>query len=125
VYRLLKEYRNRRILSILFAKLLLGEKVKLIVDGTILEVANLNRARTQKIKRFSGKALWGKKKRNLYSEHYKEKVRFEEMYYRVLVMVVCDSEGVAYDLRKGITLLAYLYGYAIGYSFFRNSQIWG
>jgi len=27
VYRLLKEYRNRRILSILFAKLLLGEKV--------------------------------------------------------------------------------------------------
>jgi len=28
VYRLLKEYRNRRILSILFAKLLLGEKGK-------------------------------------------------------------------------------------------------
>jgi hypothetical protein len=27
--------------------------------------------------------------------------------------------------RKGITLLAYLYGYAIGYSFFRKSQIWG
>jgi len=39
-----------------------------------------------------------KKKRNLYSEHYKEKVRFEEMYYGVLVMVVCDSEGVVYDL---------------------------
>ncbi|MFZ8859963.1 MAG: hypothetical protein ACO2PP_05615, partial [Thermocrinis sp.] len=38
------------------------------------------------------------KKRNLYSEHYKEKVRFEEMYYGVLVMVVCDSEGVVYDL---------------------------
>jgi len=54
---LLKEYRNRRILSILFAKLLLGKKVKLIVDGTILEVANLNRARTQRIKRFSGKAF--------------------------------------------------------------------
>ena len=47
----------RRILSILFAKLLLGKKVKLIVDGTILEVANLNRARTQRIKRFSGKAF--------------------------------------------------------------------
>jgi len=52
VYRLLKEYRNRRILSILFAK-----KVKLIVGGTILEVANLNRTRTQRIKRFSGKAF--------------------------------------------------------------------
>ena len=46
VYRLLKEYRIRRILSILFVKLLLGKKVELIVDGTILEVANLNRAKT-------------------------------------------------------------------------------
>jgi len=27
--------------------------------------------------------------------------------------------------RKGITLLAYLYGYAIGYSFFRKSHVWG
>jgi len=33
-----------------------------------------------------------------HSSHYKEKVRFEEMYYGVLVMVVCDSEGVVYDL---------------------------
>jgi len=65
----------------------LEKKVKLIVDGTILEVVNLNRARTQRIKRFFGKAFWGKRKRNLYSEHYKEKVRFEEMYYGVLVMV--------------------------------------
>jgi len=98
----------------------------------------------------------------------KEKIRFEEMYYGVLVMVVCDSEGIVYDLwfhpasyhgvrslriryrkskghkaggrgckfteikffnrvsrwRKGITLLAYLYSYAIGYSFFRKSHIW-
>ena len=30
VYRLLKEYRNRRVLSILFSKLLLGKKVRLI-----------------------------------------------------------------------------------------------
>jgi hypothetical protein len=57
VYRLLKEYRNKRILNILFAKLLLGEKVKLIVDGTILEVVNLDRVRTQRIKRFSGKTF--------------------------------------------------------------------
>jgi hypothetical protein len=72
VYKLLKEYRNRRVLSILFAKLLLGEKVKLIVDGTM-------------IKLFNRVSRW----------------------------------------RKGINLLAYLYGYAIGYSFFRKSQIWG
>ena len=68
------------------------------MDETILEVANLSRARTQRIKRLSGKAFWSKKKRNLYSEHHKEKVRFEEMYYGVLVTIVCDSEGVVYDL---------------------------
>jgi hypothetical protein len=50
VYRLLKEYRNRRILSILFAKLLFGKKVKLIVDGTILEVANLKQGKDTKDK---------------------------------------------------------------------------
>jgi len=50
VYRLLKEYRNRRILSILFAKLLLGEKVKLIVDGTILEVAKPKQGKDTKDK---------------------------------------------------------------------------
>ncbi len=66
--------------------------------SSLLKNKNLNRARTQRIKRFSGKAFWDKKKRNLYNEHYKEKVRFEEMYYGVLVMVVCDSEGVVYDL---------------------------
>jgi hypothetical protein len=54
VYRLLK--------GILFAKLLLGKKARLIVDRTILEVANLNRARAQRIWRFSGKASWSKKK---------------------------------------------------------------
>ena len=181
-------------------KLLLGEKVRLIVDGTILEVAKQSRARTQKIKRFSGKAFWGKKKRKLYSHHYKQEVEFEELYYGVLVMVLCDENGVVYDIwfhpasynevksfrlrrskskwfrflvetfevigdkgyrgcehvvvcerkesksirqavegvnsqikvfnyisrwRKGITLLAYLYGYAIGYSFFRKSYVLG
>jgi hypothetical protein len=60
VSRLLKEYSTTRALSLLFAKLLLGDKVKRIVAGTILEVATLNRARTQRIKRFilSGQALF-------------------------------------------------------------------
>jgi hypothetical protein len=90
----------------LFAKLLLGKKVKLIVDGTILEVANLNRARTQRIKRFSGKALWGKKKRNLYSEHYKEKVKFEEMYYGVEVR----SLRIRYKKSKWLRFLVDSFG---------------
>jgi len=129
---------------------------------------------------FSGKAFWGKKKRKLYSHHYKREVEFEKLYYGVLVMVLCDKNGVVYDIwfhpasynevksfrlrkskskwfrflvetfevigdkgyregvnsqikvfnyisrwRKGITLLAYLYGYAIGYSFFRKSYVLG
>jgi len=200
IYKLLREYMQNRAMSIIFLKLLLGEKVRLIVDGTILEVAKLSRARTQKIKRFSGKAFWGKKKRKLYSHHYKREVEFEELYYGVLVMVLCDENGVVYDIwfhpasynevksfrlrkskskwfrflvetfevigdkgyrgcehvvvcerkesksirqavegvnsqikvfnyisrwRKGITLLAYLYGYAIGYSGFRKSYVLG
>jgi hypothetical protein len=40
--------------------------------------------RTQRIKRFSGKAFWGKKKRAFYSEPFKEKMKFEELYYEVI-----------------------------------------
>lgn len=178
-------------------KILISEKLKLIVDGTILPIANTNRARTQKIKRFSGKAFWVKRKGKIYSKHYNEKVEFEELHYGVLVMVICDTKGRVYDIwfhpgsyhevmslrirynksnwlrllfsqmevigdkgyrgceyikvckskedkgtrqvvegvfswmkrligmsgwRKGITLLALLYGYAIGYSFYRDSN---
>jgi hypothetical protein len=67
------------------------------VDGTILEVANLNRARTLKDKAiFWPSNFWGKKKRNLYSEHYKEKVRFDRCIWRF--GFGSDSEGVVYDL---------------------------
>lgn len=196
VYRLLRGYLLHRVYLLLLAKLLLGKKIRLIVDGTILPVASTSRARTQKIRRFSGKSFWAKRKRRLYSGHYGRKVEFEELYYGVLVMVVCDTEGRVYDIwfhpgsyhevkalnlrykksgwlrwllnkfelmgdrgyrgcgyvkvceskedkavrqvvegvfswlkrlismsgwRKGITLLALLYGYAIGYSFFRGS----
>jgi hypothetical protein len=146
VYRLLKEYRNRRILSILFAKLLLGKKVKLIVDGTILEVANLNRARTQGIKRFSGKALRIRYRKSRWLRFLVNSFGLmgDSGYRGCEYVEVCESkeqksirqvvEGVNSQIklfnrvsrwRKGITLLDYLYGYAIGYSFFRKSQIWG
>jgi len=200
IYKLLREYMLNRALSIILLKLLLGKKVKLIIDGTILEVAKVSRARTQKIRRFSGKIFWTKRKRKLYSHHYQQEVEFEETYYGVLVMVLCDENQVVMDVwfhpasyhelksfrirkskskwfrflvenfevigdkgyrgcefvkvceskedksvrqvvegvnsqikafnhvsrwRKGITLLAYLYGYAIGYSFFRKSYVLG
>jgi hypothetical protein len=36
-------------------KIVLGEKGKLIVDGTIIEIVRLNRVKTKKMKRVSGK----------------------------------------------------------------------
>jgi hypothetical protein len=198
VYKILRKYMQIRTALIITLTFIYGEKLKLVIDGTILPVANVNRARTRKIKRFMGKQFWSKRNRNLYSEHCKERVSFEELYYGVLVMVLCDTKGIVYDIwfhpasyheikpfrirfktslwfknlitffevigdkgyrgcenvnvctnredkaerqiietvfsrlkrfntisrwRKGITFLSYLYAYAIGFSFFRNSKI--
>jgi hypothetical protein len=172
-------------LIILILSILFGKEIKLIVDGTILRVANIYRAQTRKIKRVAGKKFWTKRKRNIYSWDYQRNVRFEEVHYGLLVMIVCDRNGIVYDMwvhpasyhevrsvriryqkslgyrgleyvhvcedkpdksvrqvveavnsqikvfngvsrwRNITTLLAYLQGYAVGYSFFRKSQIWG
>jgi hypothetical protein len=53
-------------------KIVLGKKEKLIVDGTIIEVAISSRARTKKIKRVLGKRYWVKRKRKIYSKHLKK-----------------------------------------------------
>ncbi|MFN3978601.1 MAG: hypothetical protein ACK4J2_08125 [Sulfurihydrogenibium azorense] len=198
IYELLRIYLQMRILSVIIEVLVSNKKPRLIVDGTILPVANVNRAKTQRIKRFNGKKFWVRRKRNLYSQHYKKRVKFEEIYYGVLVMIICDTKGRVYDIwfhpasyhevksfrlraktsiwfkrlislfevigdkgyrgcenvivcetkedkaqrqiiesvfsrlkqfnalsrwRKGITLLSYLYAYAIGYSFFRYCEV--
>jgi hypothetical protein len=56
----------------------------------------------------------------------------EVLTWKITSIVYTKWEGVNSQIkvfnqvsrwRKGITLLAYLYGYAIGYSFFRKSQI--
>ncbi len=62
------------------------------------------------------------------------------MYYGVLVMVVCDSEGIVYDLWfhpasyhevrqvvEGVNsqIKLFNYGYAMGNSFFRKSPNMG
>ena len=72
--------------------------IKLIVDGTILRVANIYRAQTRKIKRVVGKKFWAKRKRNIFSWDYQRNVRFEEVHYGLLVMIVCDRNGIVYDL---------------------------
>lgn len=52
-----------RILSVIIEVLVSNKKPKLIVDGTILPVANVNRAKTQRIKRFNGKKFWVRRKK--------------------------------------------------------------
>ena len=147
VYRLLKEYRNRRILSILFVKLLLGKKVKLIVDGTVLKdkgvvydlwfhPASYHEVRFLRIRYRKSKWL-----RFLVDSF---RLMGDRGYRGCEYVEVCESkeqkgirqvvEGVNSQIkvfnrvsrwRKGITLLAYLYGYAIGPSFFQEVSKWG
>ena len=97
-YNILRKYMQLRVILVILAHLTSKTKPRLIIDGTILPAANVNRARTQKIKRFKGKLFWVKRNRNLYSEHYKQKISFEELYYGVLVMVLCDTNGTVYDV---------------------------
>ncbi|MDW8434427.1 MAG: hypothetical protein RMK35_06445, partial [Aquificaceae bacterium] len=67
IHSLLRQFMLWKVQIILVLKLLSGKKVKLIIDGTILPVANTNRARTQRIRRFSDKVFWTKRRRNIYS----------------------------------------------------------
>jgi hypothetical protein len=104
VYRLLKEYRTETEL--------LGKKVWLIVDGTIL---------------VDSFGLMGD--RGYRGCEYVEVCESKEQKGIRQVVEGVNSQIKLFNRvsrwRKGITLLAYLYGYAIGYSFFRKSQIWG
>jgi hypothetical protein len=95
VYNILRKYRQLRII---LAHFISKTKPRLIIDGTILPAVNVNRVRTQKIKKFKDKIFWVKRNRNLYSEHYEQKAAFEEHCYGVLVMVLCDTNGIVYDI---------------------------
>jgi hypothetical protein len=76
-------------------KIVLGKKGKLIADGTIIEVARLSRAKTKKDKKsFRKKDI----KRKIYSEHLKKEIEDKSIYYGLLVMVVCDENGMVYDI---------------------------
>lgn len=98
VYRLLRLYLIFNAVKKTILLILLGLTKRLIVDGTILPLANVSRARTHRIKRFGGKEFWVKRKRRLYSHHYHKQVEFEELYYGVLVIFLCDEDGVIYDI---------------------------
>jgi hypothetical protein len=143
VYRLLKEYRNRRVLGILFVKLMYyGVLVMVVCDseGVVYDLwfhpASYHEVRSLRIRYRKSKWL-----RFLVDSFG---LMGDRGYRGCEYVEVCESkeqkgirqvvEGVNSQIklfnrvsrwRKGITLLAYLYGYAIGYSFFRKSQIWG
>ena len=75
-----------------------GKEIKLVVDGTILRVANIYRTQTRRIKRVARKEFWAKRKRNIYSWDYQRNVRFEEFHYGLLMTIFCDRNGIFYDM---------------------------
>ena len=42
----------------ILARLLYCKKIELVIEVTIVDIANVNRARTQKIRRVRGKVWW-------------------------------------------------------------------
>ena len=42
-----------------------GKKIELVIEGTIVDIAKVNRARTQKIRRVRGKVWWAKRRRKI------------------------------------------------------------
>ena len=65
VYRILREYKLHKLRLMILARLLYGKKIELVIDGTIVDIANVNRARTQKIRRVRGKVWWAKRSRKI------------------------------------------------------------
>ena len=63
VYWILREYKLHKLRLMILAWLLNGKKIELVIDGTIVDIANVIRARTQKIWRVSGKVWWSKRRR--------------------------------------------------------------
>ena len=82
----------------ILARLLYGKKIELVIDGTLVDIANVNRARTQKIRRVRGKVWWAKRRRKIVRRDNGKVVEFEEVRYGMLMMVLCDREGRVYDV---------------------------
>ena len=66
---------------------------RLVIDGTLVDLANVNRARTQKIWWVRGK-VWGAMRRWMIVRRDNGKVvEFEEVWYGMLMMGLCDRWG--------------------------------
>jgi len=94
----LREYKLHKLRLMILARLLYGKKIELVIDGTIVDIANVNRARTQKIRRVRGKVWWAKRRRKIVRRDNGKVVEFEEVRYGMLMMVLCDRWGRVYDV---------------------------
>ena len=74
----------------ILSRLLYGKKIELVIDGTIVDIANVNRARTQKLRRVRGKVWWAKRRRMIVRRDKGKVVEFEEVRFGMLMMVLCD-----------------------------------
>ena len=63
-----------------------------------MDIANVIRARTQKIRRVRGKVWWAKRRRKIVRRDNGKVVEFEEVRYGMLMMVLCDRVGRVYDV---------------------------
>ena len=90
VYRILREYKLHKLRLMILARLLYGKKIELVIDGTIVDIAYVNRARTQKIRRVRGKGWRAKRRRKKVRRDYGKVVEFEEVKYGMLMMVYGD-----------------------------------
>ena len=61
----MRVYKLYRLKLMILARLLYGEKIELVIDGSIVDIANVYRARTQKIRRVRGKVWWAKRRRKI------------------------------------------------------------
>ena len=93
VFWILREYKLLKLRLMILASLLYGNKIELVIDGSIVDIANVNRARTQKIRRVRGKGWWAKRRRKIVRRDNGKVVEFEEVKYGMLMMVLCDREG--------------------------------
>ena len=81
VYRILREYKLHKLRLMILAWLLYGKKIELVLDGSIVDIANVYRARTQKIRRARGKVWWAKRRRKIVRRDNGKVVEFEEVRY--------------------------------------------
>ena len=96
--RILREYKLHKLRLMILARLLYGKKIDLVIDGTIVAIANVNRARTQKIRRVRGKVWRAKRRRKIVRRDNGKVVEFEEVRYGMLMICLLYTSPSPRDI---------------------------